>query len=51
MELHWTVLGRQCVTRFHSESEARDWAAVVVTREWVRDVQLLDEDGEIVEAS
>ena len=39
------------MARFHSESGARECAAVVVTREWVRDVQLLDEDGEIVEAS
>ena len=51
MELHWTVLGRECVGRFNSESESRECAAVVATREWVRDVQLLDEDGEIVEAS
>ena len=51
MELHWTVLGHECVVRFHSESEARECAAVVGTREWVCDVQLLDEDGEIVEAS
>jgi hypothetical protein len=51
MELHWTVLGRECVACFYLESEARECAAVVVTREWVRDVQLLDEDDEIVEAS
>jgi len=51
MELHWTVLGRECVAPFHSESEARECAAVVATPEWVRDVQLLDEDGEIVQAS
>jgi hypothetical protein len=39
------------VARFRSESEAWECAAVVVRREWVHDVQMLDEDGVIVEAS
>lgn len=45
MELHWTNEGRECVARFRTDAEARGCAALVRTRDGVREVELFDEDG------
>jgi hypothetical protein len=45
MELRWTEEGRDCTASFRLEAEARQFAALLGSRQGVQDVQLLDADG------
>lgn len=50
MELRWTEEGRDYTASFNLEAEARQCAALLGSREGVREVQLLDADGVALEA-